>query len=66
MSEASIPFHPAIDEPSNACPSLNLSSPKAFHRHRHVLLLPLGVGKAQVDKLDLVFLDCFEDVGNCH
>jgi hypothetical protein len=28
MSEASIPFHPAIDEPSKAWPDVNLSSSK--------------------------------------
>ena len=28
MSEASIPFHPATEEPSNACPSSNLSISK--------------------------------------
>ena len=25
-----MPFQPAIEDPSKACPSLNLSSPKAF------------------------------------
>ena len=30
MSEASIPFQPAIDEPSNACPFSNLSMVKYF------------------------------------
>jgi len=29
MSEASIPFQPAMDEPSNAWPEVNLSSSKA-------------------------------------
>ena len=30
MSEASMPFQPAIEEPSKAWPSLNLSSPNIF------------------------------------
>src|SRR5688572_14853577 len=29
MSDASMPFQPAIDEPSNACPDVNLSSSNA-------------------------------------
>src|SRR5512146_2881597 len=30
MSDAWMPFHPAIDEPSNAWPDSNLSASKAF------------------------------------
>src|SRR5207253_7792214 len=30
MSDAWMPFQPAIDEPSNACPASNLSLPKYF------------------------------------
>src|SRR5438105_12270132 len=30
MSEGWMPFHPAIDDPSKACPSSNLSAPNAL------------------------------------
>ena len=57
-----MPFQPAIDEPSNAWPSVELVLAERLRRHRDVLLLALGIGKAQVDELDLVFLDCLEHV----
>ena len=57
MSEASIPFQPAIDEPSNAWPFSNLSMVKYFDGHGDVLLLAAGVGEAEVDELDLLFLE---------
>ena len=38
MSDASMPFQPAIDEPSKACPDVNLSSSNG-DQHAHVLLL---------------------------
>jgi hypothetical protein len=49
MSEAWMPFQPAIEEPSKAWPDSNLSLV-------HVLLLAAGVGKAEVDELDLLVL----------
>jgi hypothetical protein len=38
------------------------------HRHGDVLLFTPGVGEAEVNKLDFVFLDHFHDVcdGLCH
>ena len=41
ISEALIPFHPATDEPSNACPSLNLSKLKAETGTETCCSLPL-------------------------
>ena len=55
MSDASMPFQPAIDEPSNAWPSVNLSSSKAGG-NGHVLFFAAGVGETEVDELDLVVL----------
>ena len=51
-----MPFQPAIDEPSNAWPEVNLSSSKCRDGHGDVLLLAAGVGEAEVDELDFVFL----------
>jgi hypothetical protein len=65
MSDASMPFQPAIDEPSKAWPSLNLSSSKCGHRHGDVLFLAAGVGEAEVDELDFVVLHHLHHVGNC-
>ena len=58
-----MPFQPAIDEPSNACPSSNLSGPNTLAGTRDVLFLAAGVGEAKVDELDLFVLDHLEDVG---
>jgi hypothetical protein len=68
MSEASMPFQPAIDEPSKAWPDVNLSSSKCGDRHGHVLFLAAGVGEAEVDELDFVLLHHLHHVGNglCH
>ena len=57
-----MPFQPAIDEPSKAWPSLNLSSPKAFTGTETCCSLPLVSVKRKVDELDLVFFDCLEYV----
>jgi len=62
MSEASIPFQPAIDEPSNAWPCSNFSMVKLPGGHLDVLLLALGVGEAKVDELDLLLLDHLENI----
>src|SRR4026207_1601545 len=75
MSDASMPFQPAIEEPSKAWPALDLASSRGGERgavegmaraelvfvemgdgHGHVLLLAAGVGEAEVDELDFVFL----------
>jgi len=45
---------------------LELVLAERLHRHRNVLLLALGVGKAQVHEADLVLLDGLEYVGDCH
>ena len=54
MSEASMPFQPAIEEPSKKWPLSNLSIVERLDRHRHVLLLAAGVGEAQVDEFNFV------------
>ena len=67
MSDAWMPFQPAIDEPSNACPSVNLLSSECLGGNRHVLLLAPRVREAEVDELDFVVLDHFHDVSAaCH
>ena len=58
-----MPFQPAIDEPSNAWPRLELVHRELLGRHRNVLLLAAGVREAKVDELDLLFLEHLEDVG---
>ena len=63
MSDAWMPFQPAIDEPSNAWPRLELVVVERLGRHRDVLLLAAGVGEAEVDELDLLVLDHLEHVG---
>ena len=63
MSDAWMPFQPAIDEPSNAWPQLELVVVELLRRHRDVLLLAAGVGEAEVDELDLLVLDHFQYVG---
>jgi hypothetical protein len=66
MSEAWMPFQPAIDEPSKAWPDSNLSAPKCLTGTPHVLLLAAGVGEAEVDELDFVFLNHLHDVLRGH
>ena len=62
-----MPFQPAIDEPSNAWPDLELVRRELLGRHGDVLLLAAGIGEAEVDELDLLVLDHLEDVGGgCH
>jgi hypothetical protein len=43
-------------------PILELALVERLRRDGHVLFLALCIGKAQVDELDLVFLDCLEHV----
>ncbi len=50
-------FQPPIEEPSNMTPSANISSIDAGNVHRDMLQFALGVGKAQIDELDVVFFD---------
>ena len=64
MSDASMPFQPAIDEPSKAWPPVNLSSLKAEIGTRDVLLLAAGVGEAEVDELDFALLHHVHHVGD--
>jgi hypothetical protein len=52
MSEASMPFHPAIDEPSKAWPEFVFV--KSGNRHGNVLLFATGIGETEVDEFDLV------------
>jgi len=67
MSEAWMPFQPAIDEPSNACPLSNLSFVNCLLGTENVLFLAAGIGKPQVNELHIVFFDCFKYVvGNRH
>jgi hypothetical protein len=56
MSEASMPFQPAMEEPSNAWPRAELVFVEVGDRHGHVLFLAAGVGEAEVDELDFVVL----------
>src|SRR3954466_4295148 len=41
---------------------LELLLVEVLYRHRHVLLLAAGIGKPEVDELDLLFLDELQDV----
>ena len=58
-----MPFQPAIDEPSNAWPSVELVLGELLGRHGDVLLLAARVGEAEVDELHLLVLDHFQYVG---
>jgi hypothetical protein len=58
MSEAWMPFQPAIDEPSKAWPSSNLSI-RTADGHADVLFLAAGVGEAEINELDFLFLTIF-------
>jgi hypothetical protein len=68
MSEASMPFQPAMEEPSKAWTVGELAFVESRHRHGHVLFFTAGVGEAKVDELDLVFLDELQYIGDglCH
>ena len=63
-----MPFQPAIDEPSKAWPDAELVFVEVRDGHGDVLLLAAGVGEAEVDELDFVFLHHLHHVGNglCH
>ena len=65
MSDASMPFQPAIDEPSNAWPESNLSCVNCLAGTVDVLFLAPGIREAEVDELDLLVLDHLEHVGGC-
>ena len=45
---------------------LELVVVERLHGNGNVLFLAFGVGKPKIDELDLVFLDCLEDIRNCH
>ena len=62
MSDAWMPFQPAIEEPSNAWPDSNLSLSNTLAGHGYVLLLAPRVGEAQVDELDFLVLDELQDI----
>ena len=57
-----MPFQPAIDEPSNILPSSKKVCVDDVRGNGDVLLLAARVGEAQVDELDLLFLDQLEDI----
>jgi hypothetical protein len=64
--DAWMPFQPAIEEPSNAWPSSNLSLVEVLGGHRNVLLLAARVGEAQVDELGLFVLGHLQDIVGSH
>jgi len=67
MSEAWMPFQPAIDRAVERMAGLELVGVELFGRHRDVLFLAAGIGEAEVDKLDLLVFDHFQHVsGRCH
>jgi hypothetical protein len=68
MSEAWMPFQPAMEEPSKAWPSVELVIAEAGlgHGHGHVLFLATGIGKAEIDEFDVVFLDHLHNIGDSH
>ena len=64
MSDSLIAFQPAIEEPSNMMPSLKESSSMVRDVLRGMVPLAARVGEAQVDVLDVVFLDQVEDLAD--
>jgi hypothetical protein len=54
MSDWSIDFQPAIDEPSNMKPFLEEVLVDEVGDHRHMLQLAARVGEADVDVFDLL------------
>ena len=58
MSEASMPFQPAMDEPSKAWPELNLSHRNATPA-RSRAVLAAGIGEAEINELDFVVFTIF-------
>jgi hypothetical protein len=68
MSEASMPFQPAMDEPSKAWPLAELVFVEMRHRHGDVLLLAAGIGKTEINELDFVVFHHLHHVGDglCH
>jgi hypothetical protein len=52
MSDASMPFQPAIDDPVESVAADELVFVEGRDRHADVLLLAAGVGEAEVDELD--------------
>jgi len=70
MSDAWIPFHPAIERPSKGwLEGMAVLEPVLGHeagRNRNVLLLATGIGKAQVDELDFLVLDSLDHIGHGH
>ncbi len=64
MSEASMPFQPAIDEPSKASTRFELVFVKVRNGNRGVLLFAAGVGKTEVNELDFVVLHHLHHVGD--
>ena len=62
MSDSLIAFQPAIDEPSNMMPSSESSSSTVDDVEGDMLPLAARIGEAEIDVLDVVFLDQLEDV----
>src|SRR5712671_6694495 len=62
MSDSLMPFHPAMEEPSNILPSRNRSSSTS----RAGLLLAARVREAQVREFRLFFFYEFQYITGCH
>ena len=64
MSEASMPFQPAMEEPSNACmPRLEFVHVEMRHRYADVLLFATGISETEINEFDFVVLDHFQYIG---
>ena len=59
MSDSWIAFQPAIDDPSNMMPSVNVSSSTIERSQGDVLPFAARIGKTEIDVFDFVVLDHF-------
>ena len=66
MSDSLIAFQPAIEEPSNMTPSTNVLSSVAEAMRAVCCHLPQRIGEAEVNELDVLFLDHRENLFRVH
>ena len=65
MSDSLMPFHPAIEEPSNILPSVKRLFLHLVRGNRDVLFLAARIAETEIDVLDLLLFDDLQDVAGC-
>ena len=55
-----------MEEPSNAWPSSSLSASNGVGGKRHMVFFTAGISKSQINELDFIVLDHFQNIGYRH